>query len=308
MTPLKPWKIYIILTCVMIAWGFNLAIVKYMVGYVGPVTLTAFRIFVAGASVFIILGSFRLVRWPSRVDWKYIFLGALLNVVGHHYFLSNALTITSGTNAGLILGTGPMLTAVLVSLIMRNFPSRLQWLGVLIGLVGVVITVRVGSGPTSGMNIGDLFVFISILVQVFSFIVIAKAAKNLDPRLMTGYMFIIGSFVLFFISLIQEPGGMAAFADVPPVFWLGFVFSAVIGTSVGHMLYNYSIGQAGPTKAAIFMNLNTLFSLVAAAIILNETILPGHLGGFVLIVIGVIFGSGAAEDLIKKRRKRFSSR
>lgn len=292
----------------MIIWGFNLAIVKYLVSYVSPVTLTAFRILLAGITVFVVLGFFRLVRLPSRVDWKYILLGALLNVVGHHYFLSIALTITTGTNAGLILGTGPMLTAVLVSLIMHNYPSRLQWLGVVIGLAGVIITVRVGSGPTSGMNIGDLFVFISILVQVLSYIVIAKAAKNLDPRLMTGYMFVIGSVVLFFISLIQEPGGMAAFAQVPATFWWGFVFSAVLGTSVGHMLYNYSIGQAGPTKAAIFMNLNTLFSLVAAAIILNETILPGHLGGFVLIVIGVLFGSGAAEDLLNKRRNRLSGR
>ncbi|WP_203332207.1 DMT family transporter [Planococcus beigongshangi] len=303
---MKPWKIYLILTGVMLIWGFNLATVKYMIEFVEPVTLTAFRILLAGVSVFIILAFFRLLSWPSWFDWKFILLGALLNVVAHHYFLSNALTMTTGTNAGLILGTGPMLTAVLVSLIMRNYPSRLQWLGVVIGLAGVIITVRVGSGPANGMNFGDLLVFISILAQVFSYIVIANAAKNLDPRLMTGYMFITGSVVLFIISLIQEPGGMAAFGDVPPIFWYAFVFSAVFGTSVGHMLYNYSIGQAGPTKAAIFMNLNTLFSLVAASIILNETILPGHLGGFVLIVIGVLFGSGAAEDLLAKRRKRFS--
>lgn len=290
----------------MLIWGFNLATVKYMIEFVEPVTLTAFRILLAGISVFVILAYFHLLSWPSRRDWKFILLGALLNVVAHHYFLSNALTMTTGTNAGLILGTGPMLTAVLVSLIMRKYPSRLQWVGVVIGLAGVIITVRVGSGPASGMNFGDLLVFISILAQVFSYIVIANAAKNLDPRLMTGYMFIIGSVVLFIIALIQEPGGMAAFADVPPVFWYAFVFSAVLGTSVGHMLYNYSIGQAGPTKAAIFMNLNTLFSLIAAAIILNETIRLGHLGGFVLIVIGVLFGSGAAEDLLNKRKKRFS--
>lgn len=207
MTGLKPWKIYLILTGVMLIWGFNLATVKYMIEFVEPVTLTAFRILLAGVSVFIILAFFRLLSWPSWFDWKFILLGALLNVVAHHYFLSNALTMTTGTNAGLILGTGPMLTAVLVSLIMRNYPSRLQWLGVVIGLAGVIITVRVGSGPANGMNFGDLLVFISILAQVFSYIVIANAAKNLDPRLMTGYMFITGSVVLFIISLIQEPGG-----------------------------------------------------------------------------------------------------
>lgn len=303
---LNPWKIYAILTTVMLIWGFNLPSVKYLVGTVEPVTLTAFRILLAGISVFVILAFVKLLRWPKKQEWKYIVLGSLLNVVGHHYFLSSGLSITSGSNAGLILGTGPMLTAVMVSLIMRTYPSRLQWFGVVIGLAGVSATVLVGSGGATGMNIGDVFVFISIFVQVLSYIVISKAAGSMDPRLLTAYMFITGSLVLFVISLIQEPGEIKAFLNVPPVFWLAFVFSAVIGTAVGHMLYNYSIGQAGPTKAAIFMNLNTFFSLVGASIILGEAITGRHLFGLVLIVIGVLFGSGAAEDLMRKRRKRLS--
>ncbi len=304
---MNQWKIYGILTAVMIVWGFNLSAVKYMLAFVDPVTLTAFRIFLAGLSVMTILASFKLLRWPAKKEWKFIFLGSLLNVVAHHYFLSNGLSVTTGSNAGLILGTGPMLTAVLVSLIMRNYPSKLQWFGVVVGFAGVAATVMVGSGASTGLNIGDVFVFLSILAQVLSYIVIANAARTLDPRLLTGYMFIIGSVVLFVISLLQEPGEISAFADAPTSFWVAFIFSAMLGTAVGHMLYNYSIGQAGPTKAAIFMNLNTLFSLVGASVILNEKITSGHIYGLVLIVIGVLFGSGAAEDLIKKRKKRLSS-
>lgn len=288
----------------MVVWGFNLAAVKYLLEFIDPVTLTAFRILLAGVTVLILLALLGMLRFPKRSDWKYILLGALLNVVAHHYFLSQGLAITSGTNAGLILGTGPMLTAVLVSLIMRNVPSRLQWLGVVIGFAGVATTVMVGGDAASGLTLGDVLVFVSILAQVFSYIVIANAVRSLDPRLLTGYMLVTGSAVLFIIALIQEPGEIAAFAAVPASFWVAFFFSAMLGTAVGHMLYNYSIGQAGPTKAAIFMNLNTLFSLVAASLILGETITPGHLVGLVLIVIGVLFGSGAAEDLLRKRRKR----
>ncbi|WKA54038.1 DMT family transporter [Planococcus shixiaomingii] len=304
---MNQWKIYVILTLVMLTWGFNLPSVKYLVSFVEPVTLTAFRILTAGISVFILLAVFRLLRWPTKNEWKYITLASLLNVVGHHYFLSSGLALTSGTSAGLVLGTGPMLTAVLVSLIMRIYPSKLQWIGVVIGLAGVTATVMVGSEGMNGMNLGDAFVFLSILSQVFSYLIIAKTARTLDPRLMTGYMFIIGSAVLFAIALIQEPGEIREFANVPSTFWVAFFFSAILGTAVGHMLYNYSIGQAGPTKAAIFMNLNTFFSLVGASVILGEVITIRHLFGLVLIVIGVLFGSGAAEDLIRKRKKRLSA-
>ncbi|MBU0905583.1 MAG: DMT family transporter [Firmicutes bacterium] len=301
---MNQWKIYGILVFVMFIWGFNLPAVKYLVGEVQPVTMTAFRIFVASLTVFAILGVFKLVRKPTTQEWKYIVLGAMLNVVGHHYFLSIGLTQTAGSTAGLILGTGPVLTAVLVSLLLRIYPSKLQWLGFVLGLGGVSATILAGGEGAGGFSLGDIFVFLAILTQVFSFIVISKAAKTLDPRLLTAYMFLVGSVVLFLISLVQEPGEIVEFLDVPPLFWLAFFGSGMIGTAVGHMLYNYSVGQAGPSKAAIFINLNTLFTLVGSSVFLGEDITTRHIFGLVLIVAGVIFGSGAAEDMWRKRKNR----
>lgn len=301
---MNQWKIYGILVFVMFIWGFNLPAVKYLVGEVQPVTMTAFRIFVASLTVFAILGVFKLVRKPTTQEWKYIVLGAMLNVVGHHYFLSIGLTQTAGSTAGLILGTGPVLTAVLVSLLLRIYPSKLQWLGFVLGLGGVSATILAGGEGAGGFSLGDIFVFLAILTQVFSFIVISKAAKTLDPRLLTAYMFLVGSVVLFLISLVQEPGEIVEFLDVPPLFWLAFFGSGMIGTAVGHMLYNYSVGKAGPSKAAIFINLNTLFTLVGASVFLGEEISTRHIFGLILIVAGVIFGSGAAEDMWRKRKNR----
>lgn len=301
---MNQWKIYGILVFVMFIWGFNLPAVKYLVSEVQPVTMTAFRIFVASLTVFAILGVFKLVRKPTKQEWKYIVLGAMLNVVGHHYFLSIGLTQTAGSTAGLILGTGPVLTAVLVSLLLRIYPSKLQWLGFVLGLGGVSATILAGGEGAGGFSLGDIFVFLAILTQVFSFIVISKAAKTLDPRLLTAYMFLVGSVVLFLISLVQEPGEIVEFLDVPPLFWLAFFGSGMIGTAVGHMLYNYSVGKAGPSKAAIFINLNTLFTLVGSSVFLGEDITTRHIFGLVLIVAGVIFGSGAAEDMWRKRKNR----
>jgi drug/metabolite transporter (DMT)-like permease len=302
---MNQWKIYGILVFVMFIWGFNLPAVKYLVSEVQPVTMTAFRILVASLTVFAILGVFKLVRKPTTQEWKYIVLGAMLNVVGHHYFLSIGLTQTAGSTAGLILGTGPVLTAVLVSLLLRIYPSKLQWIGFVLGLGGVSATILAGGDGAGGFSLGDIFVFLAILTQVFSFIVISKAAKTLDPRLLTAYMFLVGSVVLFLISLVQEPGEIAEFFDVPPMFWLAFFGSGMVGTAVGHMLYNYSVGKAGPSKAAIFINLNTLFTLIGSSIFLGEDITTRHIFGLVLIVAGVIFGSGAAEDMWKKRKNRY---
>ncbi|WP_255723425.1 DMT family transporter [Sporosarcina sp. ACRSL] len=297
------WKLYILLTTTMLLWGLNLPMLKYMLTHMQPVTMTAFRILSAGIMVFIILGALKLVRLPTKKEWTYIIGGAALNVVLHHYFLNMGLFRTSGTNASLILGTGPVLTAICTSLILRNYPTKIQWLGAIIGFIGIGSVVLAGGEGIAALKLGDAFIFISILAQVLSFLIIAKAARTLDPRLLTAYMLIVGSLALFVISLIQEPGELMKFATVPQTFWLIFALSAIFGTAVGHMLYNYSVGQVGPSKAAIFMNLNTLFALVGSAVFLGEIITGRHLFGFVLIIIGVILGSGAAEDLWKKRKQ-----
>ncbi|MHA6259025.1 DMT family transporter [Sporosarcina sp. CAU 1771] len=295
-------KIYLLLSTAMLIWGLNLPLLKYLLTIVDPVTMTAFRIMLAGIVVFIILSGFKLVRLPTRSEWKYVIGGALLNVVLHHYFLNMGLVQTTGTNAGLILGTGPVLTAISVTLIFRNRPSNIQWIGFILGLIGVGSVVLAGGG-VGGLATGDAFIFISIIAQVLSFLVISKAAKTLDPRLLTAYMLVIGSFFLLAISFIQEPGEITVFFAAPPIFWLGFVASAVLGTAVGHLIYNYSVGQVGPSKAAIFINLNTMFSLIGSVLFLGEIITFRHLIGFLFIIVGVVLGSGAAEDLWKQRKK-----
>ena len=298
------WKLYALLTTTMLVWGLNLPMLKYMLTFMDPVTMTAFRILTAGITVFIILSAFKLVRLPTKKEWTYIIGGAALNVVMHHYFLNMGLFRTTGTNAGLILGTGPVLTAILTALILRNYPTKIQWLGAITGFIGIGSVVLAGDQGLSGLKIGDGFIFLAILAQVFSFLIIAKAAKTLDPRLLTAYMLTTGSLLLIVISFIQESGEIIKFTTVTPSFWAAFAASAILGTAVGHMLYNYSLGKVGPSKAAIFMNLNTLFSLIGSALFLGEIITSRHLIGFALIIIGVILGSGAAEDLWKKRRNK----
>ena len=297
------WRLYALLTITMFLWGLNLPMLKYLLTFMNPVTMTALRVLTAGITVFVILSAFKLLRLPTKKEWTYIIGGAAL-VVMHHYFLNMGLFRTTGTNASLILGTGPVLTAICTALILRNYPTRVQWIGAAVGFIGIGSVVLAGGENLAGLKLGDAFIFFAILAQVLSFLVIAKAARTLDPRLLTAYMLVIGSLLLFVISFIQEPGELIKFTTVPPKFWTVFAASAILSTAIGHMLYNYSIAQIGPSKAAIFMNLNTLFSLIGSALFLGEIITGRHLIGFILIIIGVILGSGAAEDLWKKRKKK----
>lgn len=294
--------IYITLVLVMIAWGLNVIATKLLVTSFTPVTITAFRIFAASLCVFVILGAMKKVRMPTKREVKFILIGGLFNVVAHHFFLSIGLKETTASNGGLILGLGPLLTTILAIAFLGTTLTMARIVGVLLGFTGVTLVV-LKNGSISGVSIGDLFVFISILSQAISFIFISKIAKTLDPRLMTGYMLLFGSLVLFVISLVVEPKGLQSLANGSALEWLVFFASAFIATAVGHMVYNFSVGQIGAAETSIFINLNPFFALLGAVIFLHEKIVLSQVFGFCFIIAGVVVGSDLWIEIIKNSRK-----
>lgn len=286
----------------MVFWGFNLSAVKVLVSSIDPILLTAVRIFVAGISVLVIAYFLNVFRLPTRKELKTIIFIGIFNVIIHHTILSLGIHYTSGVNSGLILGTGPLLTVILSIIFLKDRVTRLRVLGFILGFVGIGITT-VGAGDGfSALSMGDLFVFIAILSQAISFILISKLNPDFDPRLLTGYMLVIGSFFIFVTSLFMKKDlGQLSYLFS----WklgLVFLFSAVACTAFGHMTYNYAIKQVGPVESAIFVNLNTFFSILGVALFLGEPVYMNHIGGMLLILIGVFIGSGAMDYLLRKRR------
>jgi drug/metabolite transporter (DMT)-like permease len=298
------YRIYFLLIFVMVAWGLNVIATKMVVTTFQPLTITALRVFTAAIGVFVILFFLKKVRLPSRKEFIYIFIAAIFNVVCHHYFLSLGLLNTSASNGGLILGLGPILSTIVAFLFLKNRISILQILGILLGIAGVSFIVVVGSGGVKAVSFGDIYVFLSILTQSFSFVMIKKISKTFEPSLMTGYMLLFGSIVLFVISLFKEPNGLKELSNGSFDIWMIFLASAIIATAIGHMIYNSAIGQVGVSEAAIFINLTPFFALVGAVIFLGEKITLPQISGFIFIIFGVLLGSGALEEFIQQSKQK----
>lgn len=301
---MKKSPIYTLLFFIMVIWGFNVTALKILVSEFAPVTITSFRILTAGAVVMAVLFFMKKVRSLTKKETAFCLAGSLLNVVSHHYFLSVGMKFTTVSNGGLILGLGPILTSIMAILFLKYKVTLVKGIGIILGFSGVYFIIAQGNGVT-GVSIGDAFVFLSIASQALSFILIKKAAQTLDPRLMTGYMLIFGSAVLFLISLVTEPGGLTTLAEGTTGGWFVFLGSAVFATAIGHMAYNSALGKIGAAEAAIFLNLNPFFALIGAVLFVGETILITQIIGFVFILIGVFLGSGAFEEkykLFKQKR------
>ena len=293
-----------LLFVVMASWGFNVAALATLVREIDPLTMTAFRILTAGTAVLILSGMMGIFRFPTKSEWKTIAVITIFNVVLHHTFLAVGLTKTTGVNAGIILGASPLVTMVLSIIFLKNRVSPLRVIGFLAGFTGILFTSLAGADGLSSISAGDGYIFLCMAAQAVSFILISTLNPTFDPRLLTGYMLISGSVVIFLVSLWVD----GDLGQISKLFsWkLGsiFLFSALIATAVGHMIYNYAVKNVGPAETTVFVNLNTLFALIGSAIFLGEPILPYHYIGLLFIIVGVFVGSGTLDYLLKKRRMR----
>lgn len=297
-------RIYILLFIVMASWGFNVAALATLVREIDPMTMTAFRVMTAGVMVLILSKFMGIFRLPTKDEWKTILLISLFSVVLHHTFMAIGLTKTTGVNAGIILGAAPLVTMVLSMIFMKNHVSNLRILGFIAGFVGIIFTSLAGVGGISAISIGDGYVFLCMVAQAISFILIGKLNPTFDPRLLTGYILISGSLIIFILGMLVEQDIAQLGKLFSPKLGSIFLFSSIIATAVGHMIYNYAVKNVGPAETTIFVNLNTMFALIGSALFLGEPILRDHFIGLGLIVVGVFAGSGTMEYLINKKRAR----
>ncbi|MER2106638.1 MAG: DMT family transporter [Solibacillus sp.] len=299
-------KIYIILLVIMAFWGGTLVSIKVLVTQYHPFTLTATRIFIASICLWLLLYSLKKIRLPKRQEWKWIMLASILGVILHHLLLSTGLQYTTSVKSSLISGFSPILTAIFALLFGLNEWKLSRFFGFLLGGVGIFIAVSAGKNVEMTVNIGDFFILLSFISQALSFILIRKVSQTLDSVVLTCYMLLVGSLPLILIATITNPSGWVDLLHVPYPYMLLLIATAVFAISIGHAVYNYAISEIGAAETAIIGNFNVIFALIFAAIFLNEPILLAHLIGLVCIVIGVLFGTGAMEEVVEKWKNKKS--
>ncbi len=287
--------VYLIMVMIMLVWGLNTVALKFLVLHFPPLMMQALRIFIAGLVLlpFLFRGDWRKLTNQTRV---YLGGAILFGVICHHSFLALGLELTSATHGALILALVPLTTVLLGVLFLKERLSWLRGTGVLLGLIGVIFVILRGGNVAGGNLWGDLLVGASTASQATSFILIKKVTDTLDAKQMTALMFLIGSIFIFGISWVLDPEGLHQFWDVSSLAWLVFFASGILATGLGHMMYNVAIQRLGPGSSAVFINLTPFFALLGAAFFLGEKLYLSHLASFLLIVIGVYLGSGAAEE------------
>ncbi|WP_018131102.1 DMT family transporter [Effusibacillus pohliae] len=289
-----------LLAAVVVIWGLNVVMVKFLVGHFPPITLAAVRI---GAATLLLLAilvwwrggqhpSFRQI--PAR-SWLYIIGAGVSAIFLHQTTLAMGLQTANASTGSLILALNPLVTGLLAYFLFREPLTWNRVLGLVMGFSGVFLVVA-GDSMLEGngrflFGKGEWLVVAAMLFYVAGGLFVKKAAETVSVVAITAYMHAVGTLCLAVASVFetQERGGVTWPADW--FVWTVLLFSAWVATGLCGIWWNNGIQKIGAGRTAMFLNGMPAASLVFAVLLLGERMIWIHAVGFVTVLIGVYLGT-----------------
>lgn len=275
---------YLMATMAAVFWGANFNLAKPVVAEMGPYVVGASR-YILAAAIMLLLTQIRKENIPLRYLRTYLTLG-IVGVFGFNLFFFLGMETTSAINGALIMALNPLLTAILAYLIMNDRPSKRQMIAFPIGVAGVAIVV-LGAGAHLKISIGDIYIFVANLSWALYNVLVRKMMPNdVSGIANAAGIMTVGAMALSLAAIMH--GG--SFVVPTATTGASLIMMAVGGGVLAYLFWNASIAKLGSSKAAIFMNLVPVTSMVIATI---ESIPPNHaqILGAILVISAVTFSS-----------------
>lgn len=295
---LAPQSVMMMLVAVVVLWGMNVIMIKYLINYFPPLALAGIRIGIAAAFLMPVSLWYYGPVFPPRSSWLPICGVAFLSIFLHQMALSWGITATSATHSVLILGLNPLLTTLLASWLVNESLSFAKVSGALAGLSGILLIVvhRIDASISSLQ--GDGIVFIATLTYVLGSLCVKKSTASVPPLMVTAYSHLLGAAGLLVLGtgLNSEWMYEGAQATIPLVV---LVFSGLICTGLGTIWWNTGIHHIGASTAALFLNGQPIVGVFGSAVFLNEQLAWQHYTALLLVIVGVSMGTGGMSKLVK---------
>lgn len=252
-------------------WGASFLFMRMGAAEFGPAPLAAVRCGVAAALLLALLAA-RGELAPLRADWRRVGAVGLTNsALPFLCFGVAALAIEAGLSAIFNAAT-PLWTAFIAALLWRERLAGLRWLGLIIGLAGVVwlawdrAGLKAGShGVSPAVAIGACL--LATALYGWSANYAKRRLAHVPPMALAA-----GSQSGAALALVI-PAGLTWPANNPSTSaWLATIALAVLCTALAYILYFRLIAHAGATNASAVTFLIPAFAVGWGWLFLDETI------------------------------------
>ena len=233
----------------------------------------------------------------SRADIR--LLGLLgLGVLGNHLLILMGLNYVSGAVGGVIIGSSPVVTALLSAMLIRDVPLRAVWAGSLLSFAGVGL-VSVAGFQAAGEQplLGSILVFLGVVSWALYSIGSRTIMERISALTVNWTTLMVATVLQIPLLWTDQKMLQTGVGSVTTSDWLALGYLILFATAVAQQAWLFGVKGIGPSRASILGNLTPVAAIGLSVLILGESVGMIEVIGIGLILAGVLIVNRQTAEL-----------
>lgn len=288
--------------CILLAtifWGINVSFTKALIPHwMSSEGISAVRL-VGGAILFWIGSIFVKNTKIDRGDWKKIIAGGVFGLFGFIWLFVMSLKYANPIDVSIIMTLPPTFVILIGVIFLKQRPSWMEYIGILIGLIGAVIVILgAGHGNTKGSNdvLGDCLAILSCICYASYLVILEGPTKKYKPMTLLRWVFGFAALPGLFLLIGFNKQGIWHATSCEPWLLISFILFCV--TFVAYFLVQPAIKTIGSELVSLYQYLLPVFATITAVIMKLDSLHWIQVVAMFIIIVGMII-----VNIGKKKRK-----
>lgn len=290
----------LMLLATVLIWSLNFTVTKYVLdqGF-KPLAYGGLR-FGTAALMFAGLTYAKERSFAMRRrDLLYLGGAALIGITLNQVAFTYGTKLTTAATVALIFGMVPILTAIFARLAGIETLHRRFWIATVVSFAGVVLVAAGAKGGIGGHLLGYTLDFVGAATWAAYSVAIAPLLRRYTASRISFYALTIGVIPILLIGAPQIGSQKYSF---PPLVWVACAFAVAGPLFATNLLWFNAIDRVGPSRAAIYTNLQPFFGAIFALLILSESFTRLQLAGGFLIAAGIVLSRREHDALVPQEQ------
>lgn len=269
----------------LVTWASAFVAIRHLGSTVPPGSLSLGRLLVAVAVLGLLVLRQSGRRLPTRQEWPLIALGGASWIGIYNLALNEAERRIDAGTAALLVQIGPIIVALLATVVLGERLTKWLLIGLGVGFTGVVIIGRASASSDSGDLVGVLLGVVAAVTFAVGVITQKKLlTSGMTALEMTFWYYVVGMAVC--LPWAGELVGVTADASASDI-W-GVVFLGVFPSAIAFVTWAYALSHSNAGTFALSTFLVPFITTLMAWLLLDEVPPALAFVGGLLCIAGVL--------------------
>ena len=274
----RGWALF---AAVSVIWGMPYLFIKIAVDELSPSLVAWSRLALAAVVLLPVAWKLGALR-GLRERWRIITVFAAVEMAVPWPLLGFGEVHISSSLAAILVATVPLFVALLATRFDHSErPTLTRFVGMLIGLAGVVALVGIDIGGKGDELLAALAILLVAFLYAVGPMIVKRRLSDLDPLGPVAASLGIASLLVLPFALATLPDSMPSADTFASIAVLGLLCSAL-----AFLLFFRLIAEVGPSRATVITYINPVVALALGVVVLDESVTTGVVVGLLLILAG----------------------